>query len=300
MSVLDDFADLSTYERHLRLRQRDTQEALDAMGTDAAFAWLEEHIQSPIGPEWANAFGRLRPSWKRIERWIRLSKLHCLAAVDVLLGYTPSPYYDDDKEIQLPPGANAVLINDAITFALEHYGNPRLEDAAKRIRHAWPVGKPTRHTVSIPKPLRQFAATLFGNDSALMKEWNESLATAMNAPENADDIWHSLLEFADRKDVVAIVDWREFSESIIEKLRHLSSANGLPIAWQAYSDYDGENDNLFRDIGTEITGSARSLVSLDTGGDSYALTFLRSDAIPELESLIASALDDPQTIQRFD
>ncbi|WP_442511339.1 DUF6630 family protein [Novipirellula sp. SH528] len=286
--------------RRLRLGHGDTRNALVALGTEPGIAWLEEHIESPIGPEWGRLLYELKPGWAHLDRWIRGNKIHCLAAVDALLSFTANPYSDDDNEPELPLGADPAAINDALNYALDHYDNPRLQDAAKRIRHVWPVGTPTRNAISVPAPLEEFATILFDNDTTLMNRWNESLASALTGPENAADHWHSLLQFSDRNDVVAVVDWRAFPDSIVGRLQCLRSANGLPIPWKIYANYDGEIEELFRELNAEVKGSERLLVSLDTGSDSYALIFVGPDTIPTLESLIASALKEPSTIQRFD
>ena len=300
MSVLDELNALPSSERYSRLGHRGTRDALVSLGTQSGLAWLEEHIESPIYPEWGWALYAFKPEWAILDRWIRLSKLHALAAIDALLMFGPDPHFDDDKKPELPIGANPQLIDNAINFALEHYGNPRLKDAAKRIRQFWPVGRRPRHSVSIPTAVREFAATLFCNDPDLMRDWIKMLETAITPPQNINDLWQSLLQFGDRKNVVAIIDWKEFPIDIIESLRHLRSAAGLPILWQEYSEYANENENLLRDIATQIEGTGRSLVSLDTGGDSYALTFIARDTIPALESLIAPVLDQPHCIQQFE
>ncbi|MCA9178125.1 MAG: hypothetical protein KDB14_26860 [Planctomycetales bacterium] len=239
MTLLDELLTLPPSMRRLRLGHGDTRDALMALGTEAGIAWLEEHIESPIGPEWGRLLYALEPEWEHLDRWIRASKLHCLAAIDALLSFTPSPYSNDGNEPELPSGADPAAIDDALNHALDHYDNPRLQDAAKRIRHVWPVGAPTRHAIDIPDPLEEFATILFGNDSTLMNRWNDSLATALNSPENASDYWHSLLQFGDRTDVVAVVDWRAFPDSIVGRLQSLRSANGLPIPWKVYANYDG-------------------------------------------------------------
>ena len=284
----------------MRLGQHDTREAVIALGTQDGIAWLEENIESPVGPEWGHLLYALNPDWAQLDRWIHLSKPHCLAAIDALLRFAPNPHVKGDKKTELPSGADATLVNDSISYALDHHRNPRLEKAAERIRHTWPTGQSPRHAVQIPNPLKQFASALLSNDSTLINDWSESIATAMNPPETAHAILLSLLNFADHRDIVAVVDWRESPENTIQKLRHLKSATGLPIIWQAFADHDGSNEDLLRTIGIEIKGSGRCLVSLDTAPDSYALTFVAPDAIPELESLIASALDDPLSIQRFE
>ena len=290
MTPLDDLLALRASERRWRLRRDAVRDALRALGKEAGITWLEEHIESPIGPEWGDVLYAMEPEWTHLDRWIRLSKLHCLAAVDAILSFAPDPHFDDDGEAELPSGANPSLINDAMTYALEHFGNPRLQAAAKRVRHAWLVGKPPRNAVRIPAAIKKVATVLFGRKRALMKAWNEAMATALDAPKNADDYWQSLLEFGDRNDIVAIVDCRECSEEIVGRLRDLQSAEALPIPWETHEHHNGESESLFRKLNSTIAGSGRSLVSLDTGGDSYALVFVESEKIADLEHLIVSAL----------
>src|SRR5438045_1446865 len=95
--------------------------------------------------EWGLALFKLKPHWHHLDRWIRQSKLHCLAAIDALF-FSTDPHGGGDAR-QIPEGADSKSINDAIDFALAHYGNPRLEKAAKEIRHAWPKGRRKRHAI---------------------------------------------------------------------------------------------------------------------------------------------------------
>jgi hypothetical protein len=301
MSLLDELLTLPPSTRGRRLGHADTRAALVALGKEGGVAWLEKHIESPIVREWGRLLYALTPEWKHLERWIRLSKVHCLAAMDALLLCIPSTYTNEDRPAQLPQGADPAAINASVDYALEHYDNPRLQDAAKQIRHAWPVGAPSRHTVRFPRRLKEFAEALFANDSALISKWSRSLADALDPPKSADDYWQSLLEVGDRADIVAIVDWRESPDEIIERLRSLRSAKDSPIPWDRYANFDGENVALFCELNRELKGSGRSLVSLDTGGDSYALVFFKSETISALESLIASALKkQSSTIRRFE
>ncbi|MEX0715965.1 MAG: hypothetical protein WD066_05230 [Planctomycetaceae bacterium] len=264
--------------------------AFAALGNEAAIAWLEEHIDSPIGPEWGSMFHEFQPDWPVYDRWIRLSKLHCLAAVDAILIGAPSPYFDDPKQPELPRGADAVLVNQAVDYALEHYGNPRLRDAAKRIRHTWPVGKPRRHRIEIPKPLARVARWVLGDDAAPIREWRDAMAKALDPPQDGFDFWDSLLDFCLRKGLIALVDWREGAEEIVAQLRDLPSAQGLPVRWEAHEKHSGDNEELFRNINADLAQSSRALVDLDTGGDSFALLFAERADVPTLCETIKSAV----------
>lgn len=294
-TILDEFLTQPASTRQIRLGHGDIREAVLALGTKDGIQWLEQHIESPIGPDWGRLLRALNPQWADLDRWIRLSKLHCLAAVDVLLAMIPDPY--ESTKPMLPSGANPAAIESAIAYALEHYGNTRLREGAKQIRHAWPAGQPIRHDVSISGPLREVAAYLLTNDPRLLQEWGELMATMLTPPECVENVWYSLLQFANAKGLIAVVDHRELLDSSISRLRHLPSAKELPIHWESYMHMSYED--LFDKIASEIKKSGWSLVSLDYVEDAYALTFVATDAIEQLESLIASALDDPQRVQVF-
>ena len=168
MTLLDDFLRLPSAERRMRLGHGDIREAVVALGTEAVVAWLEEHIESPIGPEWGSLLYALNSEWKHLDRWLRLGKLHGLAAFDALLLFSRNgDSVGDDKKPQLPRGANPLLLDKAIANALDHYGNLRLREAAQRIRHTWPIGKPIPHVIDIPDTIKKFAATLFEGDPLL-------------------------------------------------------------------------------------------------------------------------------------
>jgi hypothetical protein len=299
-ALLDEILLLSPPERRVRLGHGDTRAAIVALGTRDGIAWLEEHIQAPIGPEWGRLLYSLNPPWEHLDRWIRFSKPHCLAAIDALLLCIPSPHLGDNNEPKLPIGAEPSLVDDAVTYALDQFGNPRLSAAAKRIRHTWPVGETVRRPICIPEPIKHFGVELFGNDFEIVNDWHEVLATSLNEPKTLHDFWNSLIDFAGCRRFIAIVDWREPTGSIITKLRQLHSANGVPITWQAYADRDGEIEDLFREIESEIKGTDKSLVALCSSGDSYALAFLQRDRIPDLEWLLATALHQTQILQRFE
>lgn len=136
MTLLDELLAMPPTSRRLRLGRGETRDAILALGTAAGVAWLEEHLESPIFEEYGSLLYSLKPEWSHLDRWIRLSKLHCLAAVDALKCFTHLTFFE---EPELPTGANPTAINEALDYALDHYGNPRLQDAASTIRHVWPV-----------------------------------------------------------------------------------------------------------------------------------------------------------------
>jgi hypothetical protein len=281
----------------MRLGQPGMRDLIGVLGTEAGIAWLEAHIESPVGSEWGMALLHLNPSWLHLDRWIHKSKLHCLAAMDVLFQCTDP--WGDGEERRLPDGADAKSINDAVDFALEHYGNPRLEKAAKEIRHAWPRGKRKRHSVNVPTPLAEAADLLLCHDSALVADWREKMATAKGAPHTAFKIWESLLSYAASKNCLAIVDWKEYPENIVASLRDLKPAEELVVEWDAFNGFEGDNEGLLHALATRVAGQGKALVCLDHGCDDYPLAILPAECVPRLVASIASLGDEAMRITPF-
>lgn len=294
---LDEFLQLPPASRQMRLGQPGMRDLICALGTEAGIAWLEEHIESPVGSDWGNALYSLRPSWSNLDRWIRQSKLHCLAAMDVLFRCT-DPYGDGAKR-RMPEGADVKSIHDAVDFALAHYGNPRLEKTAKEIRHAWPKGKRKRHPVNVPAALRNAAETILCQDSDLMKDWHEKLATGKDEADTPYKIWDFLVMFADSKNCLVIVDWKESPENIISSLRALKPADKLDIEWDTFNEFDGDNHALLRALANEVSGQGTALICLDHGCDDYALAFVPAECVTPLATSIATFDDSSMHVLHF-
>jgi hypothetical protein len=73
-----------------------------------------------------------------------------------------------------------------------------------------------------------------------MQQWIKSLATGLNRPETPYDYWDPLVDFGDQAQVIAVVDCRESPDFFIERLKHLQSAAGLPVAWDSYVAFEGD------------------------------------------------------------
>ena len=71
MNPLDELLTLPPSMRRLRLGHGDTRDALVGLGREAAIAWLEEQIESPIGPEWGRLLFAVKPEWAHLDHWIR-------------------------------------------------------------------------------------------------------------------------------------------------------------------------------------------------------------------------------------
>ena len=300
MPLPNDLLNLKPHERRHALLHRDTMKAFQAMGIDAAIDWLERHIEDPIGPEWGQAFHNLGPHWAHYERWIRRSKSHCLAAIDGLLAFTPSPYFDDDKKVRMPLGASVEAIHREVDYALREYGNPRLKDAAKRIRAAFPLKTRRANRICVPAAFKRLALCLFSNDAELLKNWEHALAKSLHPTKENIDLWASLLEYADQQEVVAIVDWSEWASEVVQKLRSLRSAQSLALRWEQFTLSELDCDSLLRLIGSQIDDRGPSLASLDTGGDNFALIFVTDDQMERIQRALDELDGVSSKIEHFD
>lgn len=297
VNSLDELLNLPPAERKVKLGQPGTQDAIKALGTEAGIAWLEAHIESPVGSEWGIALLRLEPAWFHLDRWFRLSKLHCLAAMDVLFRHTEP--YGNGEERRMPEGADATSINEAIDFALANYSNPRLEKAAKEIRRTWPRGKQKRHSVSVPDALTEAADIVLCHDARWVKDWHQVLAKSKDVADTPYKLWDSLLSFATSKNCVAIVDWKECRENILVSLRALKSAENLTIEWDAFNEVHDESDDLLRAVGKRVAGHGTTLLCLDHGCDDYPLTFVATESALRLVASIASFRDAAMRVILF-
>jgi hypothetical protein len=293
LNTLDELLTLSPSERSRRLDRSDTLQAFAALGKDAAVEWLENHIEPPIGPAWGRTLHYLKINWEQLNRWVQRSKLHCLAAIDAIAIFAAATDVElaNEAEPQLPEGATPDSIQGAVDFALANFRNPRLEKAAQRILPVWSRNPRKRHQVSVPPALTNVASILFREDVELMRQWTESLATAREPPDGPFEIYDALLNFAEERKILAIVDWRAPAEEVVASLRALTSARQLGLRWQDLLIRPGDNEHLFRAIHKAVSREGNSFVCLDHGCDDYPLTFLQAQDVGKVRELIASCAD---------
>lgn len=299
VSVLDEISALPPSERRSRIGDPDMHAALVAVGTEDGIRWLEDNIDSPIGPVWSWLLVDLSPRWEHLERWIRRSKLHGLAAIDTLLTFAAAELGQENDEPQLPDGADSKSINEALDFALASYGNPRIKDAVKRLRHVWPVGPRPTHDVEVPTALMEVAKILFRDRPRSIGEWQNAMTAAIEPPEEPAEIYDSLLEFAATRDALAIVDWREDADEVVASLRSLQPARELAIRWDDHARSEEELVPLLQVINADAGGHDDVLLALDRGSDDYPLTFVPSMLVPRLEAWITSFDDPTMSVVRF-
>lgn len=278
--TLKDILTHSGNDRGLRLSRQDARQAFKEMGSESALRWLAKHLVSPVGPYWGNEAYRLRPDWKQLKFWMDQSKEHCLVAYDVLLQYA--------RRAQLPVGANADVIHYAIDGSLQRFSNPRLEEAAKQIRYAWPLKPRTRHEVEIPAALLKSASILLLGNKQLVKDWQESMATALNSPIGSLEIWGELLQFCQGSETIAYFDSREHPLEIVAQLSNLEQSGQLDIDWRELTSFGGTADEFLPLVVRSLTNQSVELMLLDEGSDAMAVSILQQSDAAHLRDLAKS------------
>ena len=291
MNILDELSQLPWSTRRNRFRDPATLKAFHDLGMQPVFSWLEKNIESQVGKEWGDLLFQLNTDWYYLSRWMQLSKLHCLAAVDALLRYA--------NISQMPNGAHPALIDFAIKRAIESFGNLRLFRAARIIRHAWPIGPPIRHVISVPPALAEVAKVLLGNNSDLIHQWHESMATALNPADSPYRVWHALMDCAAENQLLTVLDWKESPNEFVATLRELRCANETMLWWESFMDFEGETTSLLRAITSALKGQEKTLVAFDRGGDEYLLSFIPHADVAKITALVGSFKDESMRVEYF-
>ncbi len=294
MTSLDELLKMPPWRRQHRLIS--AHDALLELGVDGGVAWLEKHLDQTVGPEWGAALYRLRAEWRHIDRWLKLDKLHCIAAIDALDSYSAAKPPPNSDSPEMPKGADPLKINTALDSALSSFGNPRIEKAARHIRHVWPMSPRKAIKVTIPTPLQKVAQHLFGKEEDLFEQWETSMSTEFDPPSSSLGVYCSLLSFADEHDAVAIVDWKESGDNIVGRVRKLKSATGLEVPWDKIDVRDAETLEAISAISGEASKFGKMMVCLDQGNDDYPLVFLSDDEIRQLTDLLNSVDDLPDAV----
>lgn len=215
------------------------RDAILALGTDRGVTWFETALESPVWPQWGELLYRLNPSWEQLERWSKLSKEHCLAVFDALLLFGNGHLFDGKTLPRLPDGADHAKIHALLDDAMARYRNPRMQMNERALRHLWPIGKPVRHTVSIPEPMRQAAEVLFESRPDLMRRWRDEMETALDPPVTPEEIWFSLVIFGDRNELLVFMDWNAAPEDTVGRLRTTHAARHVDVAWEPLERFAG-------------------------------------------------------------
>ncbi|QDU57946.1 DUF6630 family protein [Aeoliella mucimassa] len=300
MSELPQLSRLSNIDRRHWLSSKQALTALQALGERQAITWLRQQFTSPADLEWGRLLRDLNPTWEELTLWIRGDKEHCLVGIDALAEFTPHPNTNDPTKPVLPTGATTELINTAIDQALAKYANPRLEKTVARIHRVWPKHRSPKKNITIPRWLQSVAEALAENDSQVVRGWHKKLLTSVDAPKSEDDFWFALIECLSENNIVAVVDWREFTDAIVESLQSLRSARNIDLDWETLKSFDGDNEVFFRHVSGLVGKTGRSLVSFDTGGDEYALTFMPTNHIPKYHEVLTSNLTWSSGVTKFD
>lgn len=298
IATLNEYLNKASSDRRLALDHGEIGRALLVLGTNRGLAWMEKHIESSIGPQWGRILHDLQPPWAQLERWIRLSKIHCLAAIDALLVYAAADsLLREDEPAVLPEGASASSIHSSLNVALAKYGNPRIESAVKKLRHAFPIGTRPKRLVKVPSEIEQIAGIMFRHDSSKIPAWHDVLATAIDDRDSILDWLHSLMNFADKANAVAIVDSREWPDEIVLRVRDLPESRELGIQWETLSTDGKTTEELLCSLSELISSCGHKLVSFDVGDSDYSFAVVSSDDYQRLKTIFASLRDSGVSIK---
>jgi hypothetical protein len=245
--------------------------------------WLETNIASPIVPEWGSTLFLLQPTWAEIEAWMQRSKEHCLAGVDAL------EMYADRK--RLPEGATILTIHAALGRALAQYDTWRFKQAAKAIRHRWPIGPRPRHQIEIPDPLYRAAEILSLNAPHLPAKWIKKLTSGVDPITEHNAMWSALLDVAAKLGVASILDWSESFAEVVSALRRL---RGQKLEIETPPETDASvTDIELEQLGSRLAEQNVYLCYLDEGSDNIPLTVLPWNEAWELTSTMSLFLQYP-------
>jgi len=294
--VLRDLLEMTCRERRDRLQLPEVREALKELGTDEAVSWLETVLESPVVEVWGSTLYELEPRIEHLERWVSLSKEHALAAVDALLLFGPSSFYNDRTPPRLPSGADNARVNALINDALSRYDNPRLRVAEKQIRHVWTIRAPPREPVQIADEMRAAAEALLRSDSRLMRRWIEELQTSPTPPKTQAEVWVDLILFGDRNDLLVWTDWSFDPADVVWRLRKTSVARDISLDWLEFERFEGTTEEFLTALGAEVAQCGRALVLLDSGGSDMALAIIHPEKLPFLRAVADSCLESPEAV----
>ncbi|MCA9111711.1 MAG: hypothetical protein KDA52_17290 [Planctomycetaceae bacterium] len=257
-------------------------------------------MSSPVVSEWGDLFYELDPSWEELDRWVCLSKEHCLAAVDALLRFAPSEFHNDESPARYPRGATNQNIHQLIDRAIARYDNHRLREAEKRIRHVWPLGELSRHPIVIHELIKQAAHILLRGDSLAVRRWIDELETAIDPPANAEGVWMNLLTYAERFDFIGIFHHRASSAVVVGRLRECRGSTDVPLDWVLLEVADGIGDEVVPAIALQLSHSKYSLVELDTQGSDWGLAIVPTHDTEGLIMVAEDCLRRPTAVKVHD
>ena len=250
---------------------------LKELPRNEAFSWLEKHLASPISRDWGGLLFSLRADWMVIDRWIHLSKGHCLAACDALSEYSSSSL---DAEPVLPKGSTPQLVLEAVQTANAKFGNPRIQAVLDTVKSIWQVREIPKAIAQDINALADVAAILLGNQKKLLDLWSRK-QPIVATPEKA--IWHDLIHYCDDKHAVVVADWRADVPDVHARIWALPVLSGVAHSDSVASPNDSLDMSIAK-LASFLFPHGYSIRSIETGSDEWVLIVLPRDEMSILES----------------
>jgi hypothetical protein len=147
-------------------------------------------------------------------------------------------------------------------------------------------------------PIVQLARLLFRGDERLVAEFQQaltdpvefvqqhgaSIGSGRHKPDWAPEPWNLLIDFAQVKQWVWVIDWKEGPTDVVAGLQDITPTRELQIEWNALAIEHEEmpTADFLAVLAAAIRPSGSELVSLNAGNDSYELTLIKEDQIAEV------------------
>lgn len=269
---------------------------LKQLDQNVAIQWLERHIASPVSGDWGNCLYWLHANWATLEAWLRMDKVHCIAAMDAIRRHADAESANEDAPL-LPSGASPENIAAAMAAVLHDFNTPRMREIAAVVLRTWPVAKKKTSGVELPSEFLAAAQILLGNDLKFIQRWKQSLPRTVPA-NDPESIWDALLNFSDSKYAVVIADWRAEVSDVAERLSALPIVAGQSIEWSRLQSHGGTIETLIDELDREVIPLGFAAGSIDNGTDGYVLILLRASSIAPFESAVSLFLKRPFYIVR--
>ena len=188
-----------------------------------AINWLANNISSPVSRDWGKLLVSVSADWGCLKSWMKISKLHALAAADAI------DCYIYNHEI-LPDGSSPSEVLAELEKLVSEYQNIRLKEILDSVS-SFVTPPPT------PKNLVKATEILFG----------EAEKNIVIREKDIFAKWHSLLHKAHNKYCLCILDWKGAEGELEDAL------SSLPIVIN--SETNQQSDLIFEtiDVGSDET-----------------------------------------------
>jgi hypothetical protein len=190
---------------------------------DDAINWLANNISSPVSRDWGRLLVTVSADWACLKSWMKISKLHALAAADAI------DCYIYNHEI-LPEGSSPSEVLAELEELVSEHQNLRLKEILDSVS-SFVTPSP------MPKNLAEASEILFGEaEINIVIKGKDTFAK-----------WHSLFHKAHNKYCLCVLDWKGVVGELEEAL------SSLPIVIN--SETNQQSDLIFEtiDVGSDET-----------------------------------------------